>query len=510
MVRYFIINFRLRAESRSRSIGMKQQFGSGYPVLEPLGVDFKKDCPERLTPSPMPALDVLRRVSRSRTSVASGKASLSGSFEKKTSPLAETKPDLKLPTITAAVLPPPAEEKEHSDDEDIEIQLPKLGVSSEDNGQIPLLPTLSKRMSPKKQRSNSPSIRSTAISISSNPAMSDDEDTWDPYLLLEIVNPDLLTRPTNDQLNTRKWILGALAASCLAGNPLKDFLSSFSYTHKVKIKKVKEESSDDEGSEEDKGEEDGEEEVEGDNLTDQAEVALNNLDCWQRIERIRSTSGTSHAGRRAEEITNAGGWGGLEAPPLLPNFHYYLASLSGDLLESHLEPYIEMKFISKHYLSSPEKLGIDFEVMIILREMLKSQFVNDSWFALLQEHNFTVLKEHVLKFFLWDDKRMLVNCAPSKQICKHRVVTTSMSDNLVANDAFSEEMERDLTNQFIFAPKSDQVDNISIERPTFFISLDSQLTMRFIIIVSRRRCSKIYFTKTCYLKRLCSFAFASS
>ncbi|KAL5262807.1 hypothetical protein ACHWQZ_G008261 [Mnemiopsis leidyi] len=448
-----------RGNSRLRSLGInQQQFGSGYPLLEPLGVDFNKDCPEKMTPSPLPSVDVLRRVSRSRTSVGSGKLSTSGIFAKQNSPLAETKPELKLPLITkeAAASPTP-DNKDHSDEEDIDIQLPKLLLGSTDgNEQMPLLPTLTKTASPHKQPANSNSTpsRSTAISMSPDAPIFEDEETWDPYLLLEIVNPELLSRPTNDQLNTRKWILGALAASCLAGNPLKDFLSSFSYTHKKKVKKVKLVINE-EGGDEEKEEE--EEEEEEDSLTDQAEVALNNLDCWQRIERIRSTSGTSHAGRRAEEIVNAGGWGGLEAPRLLPNYHYYLASLSGDLLESHLEPYIEIKFISKHYLRSPEKLGIDVEVMVILREMLKSQYVNDSWFALLQEHNFTMLREHVLKFFLWDDKRMLVNCAPSKQICKHRVVRTSVSANLVADDAFSQEMERDLTNQFIFAPKSDQV-----------------------------------------------------
>lgn len=41
--------------------------------------------------------------------------------------------------------------------------------------------------------------------------------------------------------------------------------------------------------------------------------------------------------------------------------------------------------------------GIDEELMWILREMLKGTSCDDSWFALLQEHNLTVLK--VLKTF---------------------------------------------------------------------------------------------------------------
>lgn len=293
------------------------------------------------------------------------------------------------------------------------------------------------------------SLRSNAISISvsPNPDKTEEADTiWDPYLLLELVNPELLTQPTTDQLNTRKWVLGALAASSLAGNPLKDYLSLYCHTPTAPSE------TEDDGLVEEA--EVNEEEVQ---RRSEMEVALNNLDCWQRIERIRSTSGTSHAGRRAEEITNAGGWGGLACPRLLPNFHFYLATLSGDLLEAHLEPYVEMKFIAKHYLSSPDKLGMDVELMVILREMLKSPSVNDSWFALLQEHNFTVLRTHVLQYFVWDDRRMRVNCAPEKHTCKHRVVQTSLSASTVNRDAFNEEVEKDLTDQFVFAPRSEQV-----------------------------------------------------
>ncbi|XP_063680163.1 uncharacterized protein LOC134815549 [Bolinopsis microptera] len=117
-----------------------------------------------------------------------------------------------------------------------------------------------------------------------------------------------------------------------------------------------------------------------------------------------------------------------------------------------------MRFIAKNYLDTPDKLDIDIEVMVVLREMFKSRNVNDSWFALLQEHNFTVLREHVLKYILWDDKRMLLNCAPSKHTtCRHRVRKTALSATAVDEDALSEEVERDLTNQFIFAPKSEGV-----------------------------------------------------
>ena len=413
------------------------QCGSSYPTLEPLGVDFKMNGQDNTSIPSIAVPSVLRRMSRSKTLIPSKTPSL-----KPSSPLACSSPDLKLPPVGEISSSPSITENEPSDEEDVVLELPKIveEVDKEKRKKsdqlLLVLPTLTKRSSP--GSSSSSTFRSNVISTNE-----DDTGIWDPYLLLELVNPDLITRPTIEQLNTRKWILGALAASCLIGNPLKDFLSSYCYTNKAESEKKESEDEEDEKASAHQ---------------DQSEVALNNLDCWQRIERIRSTAGTSHAGRRAEEITNAGGWGGLDSPHLLPNFHYYLASLSGDLLEAHLEPYIEMRFIAKTYLDTPEKLNIDIEVMVVLREMFKSRSVNDSWFALLQEHNFTVLKEHVLKYLLWDDKMMLLNCAPSKHTtCRHRVRKTALSATAVDENALSEEVERDLTNQFIFAPKSEGV-----------------------------------------------------
>ena len=83
--------------------------------------------------------------------------------------------------------------------------------------------------------------------------------------------------------------------------------------------------------------------------------------------------------------------------------------------------------------------------------------VDDSWYALLQEHNLTKLKDRVLKFFVWDDNRLLLNCAPSKEVCRHRLRTASLSASSLQHKAFDEEVSRDLTNQYIFSPRSEIV-----------------------------------------------------
>ena len=103
------------------------------------------------------------------------------------------------------------------------------------------------------------STTSTA-SLSTEASLEGEE--WDPYMLLERVNPALQEPLSDEQMNTRKWILGALAANALAGKPIKDYLETFqSYSgnHGYANLRPKE-----------------------------INVAINNLDCWERIERIRS------------------------------------------------------------------------------------------------------------------------------------------------------------------------------------------------------------------------------
>ena len=252
----------------------------------------------------------------------------------------------------------------------------------------------------------------------------------DPYSLLEEVNPELLQGMSVEQLNTRKWILGALASNALAGRPIKDYLTEYCSRYKDYTDWT---------------------------YSDYVARALNNLDCWERIERTRATSGVSYGGKRADEISNAGGWGGLGGCSLLPTYHHYMASISGDLLEAHLEPVKDTRYIVKYYLSDPHKLGMTEEMMKIFRENLGSQKVDDSWFALLQEHNLKQLKDCIMRYFVWEDERLLLNCAPSKEKCQGRGDLESKSLSSIQHEAFDPAMERDLTNQYIFSPRSDEV-----------------------------------------------------
>ena len=68
-----------------------------------------------------------------------------------------------------------------------------------------------------------------------------------------------------------------------------------------------------------------------------------------------------------------------------------------------------------------------------------------------------MLRAHVLNYFTWDDERLLVNCAPSKEVCRHRVKTHSRSASSVQHEVFDEQTTREITNQYVFSPRSDQV-----------------------------------------------------
>ena len=354
--------------------------------------------------------------------------------------------ELKLPTLANTT------SKESEEDlPDAEVTaigvLPFIAIPEEETGKAPLLLLPSLSRAPSSQLRDGSNITKTSSNTTCGatvvlPALTTDQahepiensnsekdcSRTDPYTLLEKVNPELSRNVSVEQMNTRKWILGALASNALAGKPIKNYLTH--YCSQVGVNK---------------------------GPSGSVALAINNLDCWERIERIRATSGVSYGGRRADEITNAGGWGGLGACKLLPTYHYYLASLSGKLFEAHLEPVKDTRFISKHYLKDPEKLGMSEEVMNILRDNLNSQTVDDSWFALLQEHNLTKLKEHIMRYFVWEDERLLLNCAPSKEQCRMRVALKSKSVSSIEHDAFDSGIERDLTNQYIFSPRSDEV-----------------------------------------------------
>lgn len=261
--------------------------------------------------------------------------------------------------------------------------------------------------------------------------MSTEEINCDPYILLKKVNPQLTEEMSTDELNVRKWVLGALAANALSGQPMKDYLMLFQVI-------------------------DGTDDC-AEDYPEHILLALNNLDCWVRIERIRATSSSSYGGRRADEIVQAGGWGGIESPRLLPSYHHYLASISGQALETHLQPFRETKFIIKNYLCDCEKLQIDDEVRLVLIEMLKTYTVNDSWFALLQEHCIERLSKWVMKFFAFDDARLMMACTSAKTSCKHSIIGESRSVSHIQSEAFDPEVAKDLMYQYIYSPKSEKV-----------------------------------------------------
>ena len=109
----------------------------------------------------------------------------------------------------------------------IELKLPSLKETPE-----------SRSPSPSKSRSPSPSkVPQTTVlpplsklspgeRLLSPLSESSTSSPPDPYLLLSKVNPDLLQETSMEQLNTRKWLLGAVASNCLAGNPLRDYLKT--------------------------------------------------------------------------------------------------------------------------------------------------------------------------------------------------------------------------------------------------------------------------------------------
>eukprot|EP00116_Pleurobrachia_bachei_P001330 sb/3461592/ len=250
----------------------------------------------------------------------------------------------------------------------------------------------------------------------------------DPYRLLGKVNKTLLSPMKPEQLNTRKWLLGAVAANCLAGRPIQDYLNYHCSTSTGET-------------------------------ADSVGVVLRALDCWERIERIRATASASYGGRRAEEITNAGGWAGLDAPRLLPTYHHYLASLSGDILEVHLEPYKETRFIAREYLATEGALQMCDEVRGVLQEMMRGGNVADTWLALLQEHCLALCQTWVVRYFVWQDDRLKVNCAPSKEQRQYPLsrVHSRSASCIQGNDAFDDVIVTDLTAQYSFAPRSEQV-----------------------------------------------------
>ena len=249
------------------------------------------------------------------------------------------------------------------------------------------------------------------------------------YDALRMINEDLLKSFGDCELNYRKWIIGTLASNSLSGNPIHKYLQN--------LKKFGESGND--GS-----------------YTSEVARVIDNLDCWERVEKVRVSAGVSYAGRRAEEIVSAGGWGGINSPALLPNFHHYIASISGELFEAHLESYKQIRYIVSTYLDVTHKIGLPEDLRETFVDKLLTKSLNDTWLAVLQEHNIKQLTPWIMKYFLWDERRFIISCTSQKGAYRHQIKPVSKSvPNL--GESGIHEITDDLVLNYIFAAKSDQV-----------------------------------------------------